>query len=65
MKCCVCGIGIMSNKDFYAVDPPGTPNRRWACQDHIKQVGEVPEDVKELVNDIHEATREVDKDDSC
>jgi hypothetical protein len=55
----------MSNKDFYAVDPPGTPNRRWACQDHIKQVGEVPEDVKELVNDIHEATREVDKDDSC
>lgn len=32
MKCCKCGDGIESGKNFIPIESPGTPNRKWACE---------------------------------
>lgn len=32
MKCCKCGDGIESGKNFIPIEAPGTPNRKWACE---------------------------------
>lgn len=33
MKCCKCGDSIETGKSFRPVDKPGTPNRRWICNE--------------------------------
>lgn len=50
MKCCFCGKGMEENKNMFPLDPPKTPNRRWACTDCMsaEQIADIPQDVKEL-----------------
>jgi len=31
MKCCKCGCGLESGRDFIPIEPQGTPNRKWVC----------------------------------
>lgn len=62
MKCCVCGKTMsQADEDMYPVDPKGTPDRRWACESHVKEAGgTIPEDVKKTVADIKECLAEID-----
>ena len=33
MKCYKCGCSIESGKSFRPIEPKGTPNRKWVCND--------------------------------
>jgi hypothetical protein len=54
MKCYKCNCGIETGKTFYPVDPKGTENRRWVCEDCITvgQYDEIDQSVKDIVNVI-------------
>lgn len=40
MKCYKCGSSIEKNVSFYPVQPKGTKNRKWACEECLHSIPE-------------------------